>query len=319
METVELERYGKLRLREVERPAPADGQVLVRVQASSVNAVDWYGFTGRPYIARPMMGIRRPKSPRVGGDFAGVVEAIGTGVSGFAPGDEVFGVDDRAFDPYLVAEEVVRRKPPNISLEHAAAVPVAGLTALQGLRDHAAVRPGQRVLVNGASGGVGTFAVQVAKALGADVDAVCSGAKVEQARELGASRVFDYTQEDFTRSGVRYDVIFDNAGSRSWRSMRRALNPDGMVLLVGGSRRNRVLGPLGHIARVMLAAKLSRGRVAFFITKPNGQDLQALSEMIERNEIRPVIERRYSFDEVTDALAAIGEGHARAKLVLSRG
>jgi len=314
----EVDRYAHVTLRDVSMPAPGEGEVLVRVVASSVNAVDWYAFTGRPYIARPMMGLRKPKSPTLGSDFAGVLETVGAGVEELRPGDEVFGCHDGAFAEYVIATAAVARKPANLSIEEAATVPVAAFTALQGLRDHAPVRPGQRLLVNGASGGVGTFALQVAKALGAETHAVCSMRNVDQASRLGAVRVFDYTREDFTRSGERYDVIFDNAGNRSWRAMRRVLADDGTVLLVGGPRRKRLLGPLGHIVAVKLAAKLARRRAVFFVAKPNRQDLVALRELIESEQITPVIERRYGFDDVGAALEAIGEGHARAKLVLSR-
>ena len=221
-------------VQDVEKPEPAAGEVLVRVRATSLNAVDWYGLNGRPYVARPLMGLRKPKSSESGSDFAGVVEAVGAGVDGLEPGDEVYGAQGGSFAEYVVASKAIARKPANLSFEEAAAVPLAGLTALQGLRDHGGLQPGQRVLVNGASGGVGTFAVQIAKALGAEVHAVCSTRNVDQARELGADRVFDYTGEDFTRSGVRYDVLFDNAGNRSWVAMRRVLAPTGTVVLVGG-------------------------------------------------------------------------------------
>ena len=239
-------------------PEPGEGELLVRVHATSLNAADWYAFSGRPYVARPLMGVRRPRSSETGIDFAGVVAAVGDGTTGFAVGDAVYGCQNGAFAEYVLVAKAVARKPANLSFEEAAAVPVAGVTALQGLRDHGGGRPGQKVLVNGAAGGVGTFAVQIAKALGADVHAVCSTRNVEQTRELGATRVFDYTREDFARSGERYDVLFDNAGNRSWRSMRTVLASDGTVVLVGGPREKRWFGPLGHIARARLAATLDR-------------------------------------------------------------
>jgi NADPH:quinone reductase-like Zn-dependent oxidoreductase len=194
-------------------------------------------------------------------------------------------------------------------------VPVAGLTALQGLRDHGGLQAGQTVLVNGASGGVGTFALQVAKAFGASVHAVCSTRNVDQARELGADRVFDYTHEDFTRSGVRYDVLFDNAGNRSWLAMRRVLAPNGTVLLVGGPR-NRMLGPLGHTIRIMLAAKLGRRKAVFFIAKPNRDDLAVLRDLIEAGHVKPVIEQRYELSQIDEAMREMN-GHARAKRVVT--
>jgi NADPH:quinone reductase-like Zn-dependent oxidoreductase len=291
--------------------------VLVRVRATSLNAVDWYRLTGRPYIARPLTGLRKPKSSDLGGDFAGVVEAIGAGVADLAPGDEVYGCQGGAFAEYVAASTAVGRKPSNLSFEEAAAVPIAGLTALQGLRDHGGVRPGRKVLVNGASGGVGTFAVQIAKALGAEVHAVCSTRNVEQARELGADRVFDYTREDFTRSDARYDVLFDNAGNRSWRAMRRVLVPAGTIVLVGGPRRKRMLGPLGHVVRVMLASKLGRRRAVFFMAKPNRDDLATLRDLIEAGDVRPAIEQRYELARIAEAMRRMGEGHARAKIVVT--
>jgi len=308
-------RYGSLVMREVEKPEPAEGDVLVRVHATSLNAVDWYGLNGRPYFARPLMGLRKPKSSESGTDFAGVVEAVGVGVDGFAPGDEVYGCEGGAFAEYVVANTAVARKPANLSFEEAAAVPLAGLTALQALRDHGALQSGQQVLVNGASGGVGPFAVQIAKALGAEVHAVCSTRNIEQARELGADRVFDYTREDFARSGARYDVLFDNAGNRSWPSMRRVLAPSGKVVLVGGPR-NRMLGPVGHIVRSKLASKLDRRTAAFFIAKPNRDDLAALRDLIEAGHVKPVIEQRYELAQIDEAMREMN-GHARAKRVVT--
>src|SRR6478752_8114328 len=266
MRAAQVTRYGSIAVTDVAKPTPAAEEVLVRVHATSVNAVDWYGFKGRPYVGRVLMGLRKPKSSDLGGDFAGVVEAVGTAVKDFEPGDEVYGCDGGTFAEYVVATPVVERKPANLSFDEAAAVPLAGFTALQGLRDHGGVQHGQLVVINGASGGVGTFAVQVAKALGAEVHAVCSTRNVEQARQLGADRVFDYTREDFTRSGARYDVLFDNAGNRSWRSMRRVLASTATVVLVGGPRK-RMFGRLGHTVRISLISKLSRRRAVFFIAK----------------------------------------------------
>lgn len=308
-------RYGTLELREVDKPAPAAGEVLVRVHATSLNAVDWYGINGRPYVARPLMGLRKPKTGETGTDFAGVVEASGAGVEDLTPGDEVYGCKGGSFAEYVVASKAVARKPANLSFEEAAAVPIAALTALQGLRDHGGVQPGHTVLIHGASGGVGTFAVQVARALGAEVHAVCSARNVEQTRELGAARVFDYAREDFTRSGVRYDVLFDNAGSRSWLAMKRVLAPDGTVVLVGGPRK-RMFGPLGHTVRITLASKLGARTASFFIAKPNPDDLGVLREMIEAGQVRPVIEQRYVLAQIDEAMRAMN-GHARAKRVVT--
>jgi len=317
MKAAMLVRYGALVVRDVETPEPGEGELLVAVRATSLNAVDWYGFSGRPYLARPLMGLRGPRSGRVGSDFAGVVVAVGGSTNGLVPGDEVYGCQSGAFAECLVAGAGVARKPANLSFEESAAVPLAGLTALQGLRDHGGLRAGQSVLVNGASGGVGTLALQVATALGAEAHAVCSTRNVEQARELGASRVFDYTREDFTRSGERYDVLFDNAGNRSWSAMRRVLAPHGTVVLVGGPRTKRLLGPLGHIARITLAAKLGSRRAMFFIAKPNGDDLAVLRDLVESGQVRPVIEQRYELGRIGEAMQRMTDGHLRAKLVVT--
>ena len=308
-------RYGSLVIRDVEMPEPAEGDVLVRARATSLNAVDWYGLNGRPYFARPLMGLLKPKSSDCGSDFAGVVEAVGVAVDRLSPGDEVYGCQSGAFAEYVVAGKAVERKPANLSFEEASAVPLAALTALQGLRDHGSVQPGQQVLVNGASGGVGTFAVQIARAFGASVHAVCSARNIDQARELGADRVFDYAREDFTRGGVRYDVVFDNAGNRSWRSMRRVLAPNGTVVLVGGPRK-RMFGPLGHVVRIMLASKLSRRKAVFFMAKPNCDDLAALRDLIEAGQVTPVIEQRFEFAHIAEAMREMN-GHARAKIVVA--
>jgi NADPH:quinone reductase-like Zn-dependent oxidoreductase len=302
---------------QVELPSASADGVVVRVAAASVNRLDWHSLTGTPYVARPMFdGKRRPKSPLLGTDFAGTIEAVGSAVTELEPGDEVYGGSDGAFAEYVAVGKRVAVKPRNLSFQEAAAAPVAGITALQGLRDHGRVRPGQKVLINGASGGVGTFALQIAKVLGADVTAVCSTPNVEQARALGADCVIDYTREDFTKSGERYDVLFDVAGSRSWRACRRVVTRDGIVVLVGGPK-GPVLGPLGHIARGKLGALFSSQSAVFFVAKLTRVDLGELRELIERGDVRPVVERRYDFDEVADALRHVGEGHARSKVVIS--
>ena len=316
MRAAVLEGYGSLVVRDVEKPSPGEGEILVRVQAVSLNAVDWYGFTGRPYVARFLTGLLKPRSPNVGSDFAGVVESVGAGVTDFRPGDEVYGCRGR-FAEYVVAGTAVARKPANLSFEEAAAVPVAALTALQGLRDHGHLQRGQKLLVNGAAGGVGTFAVQIGKVLGAEVHAVCSTSNVDQTRTLGADRVFDYAHGDFTRGGERYDLVFDSAGNRSWAAMRRVLTPNGTVVLVGGPRRKRLLGPLGHVMRIKLAALPGRRKAVFFVAKPNGEDLATLRDLIEARQVRPVIERRYELGEIADAMHEMSDGHARAKIVVT--
>ena len=306
---------GVVRVEEVEQPELTDDRVLVRVHASSLNKADWHQLRGWPRFLRPVTrdGVLRPKSALFGTDFAGVVEAVGKDVTDLAPGDEVFGGRSGAFAEYVSAVNVVR-KPSNVTFEEAATMGIAGLTALQGLRDHAELQPGERVLINGASGGVGTLAVQIAKSLGAHVTAVCSTRNVEQARELGAERVLDYTREDFTRGSERYDLIADVAGGHSWRAMRGVLEPDGRLLVVGahGSRNQ-----LRHIAAIKLSAVGSKQPVKFFIAKFNKPDLQTLADMLERGELTPAIDRTYELDEGQDALRTFGEGHVRGKLVLT--
>lgn len=322
MKAIVRDRYGSpdvLELQEVEQPELGDDGVLVRVRAASVNPVDWHDVTGTPWIARPMTGLRRPKGSRLTGhDFAGTVEAVGKDVTDLHPGDDVFGGKSGggSFAEYVCVPMEVARKPANLSFEEAAAVPVAALTALQGLRDHGQLQPGHKVVVNGASGGVGTFAVQIAKALGAEVTAVCSSRNVEQARSLGADRVIDYTREDFTRGDERYDVILDVAGTKSWSRYRRVLNPDATLVMVGAPKTNPVLGPLGHIARVRLAAWRGSQKAVFFIAKFNRPDMDALRELLESGNVKPVVEKRYELGEVADALRYLGEGHAQGKIVI---
>jgi NADPH:quinone reductase-like Zn-dependent oxidoreductase len=306
-----------LEIQEVDKPEVTDDGVLVRVRAASVNRADWYGMTGTPYLARGMTGVLKPKSEFFGTDFAGTVDAVGKDVTDFRPGDEVFGGRTGAFAEYVNVRDAVVPKPANVSLEEAAALPVAALTALQGLRDRAQLQPGQKVLVNGASGGVGTFAVQIAKALGAEVTAVCRTRNVEQAQSIGADHVIDYTREDFTRSGERYDVLFDVAGSRSWRECKRVLTPDATLVVAGAPKGNRVTGPLSHIAAVRLSALRGSRKAVFFIAKFNRPDLTFLGELLEAGTVKSVIERTYELGETADAMRYMGEGHARGKIVIT--
>jgi NADPH:quinone reductase-like Zn-dependent oxidoreductase len=289
----------------------------VRVHATSLNFGDWYAMEGRPLFARLTTGLRTPKERLFGGDFAGTVEAVGRDVSGFEPGDEVFGGRSGAFAEYLCARQGIAQKPANVSFEEAAAVPVAAMTALQAVRDKGRVEAGQKVLVNGASGGVGPFAVQIAKAFGAEVTAVCSTPNVEAAHALGADRVIDYTKDDFTRGGERYDLIVDVVGSKPWSACKRVLAPHGVVVVVGGSKANRVLGPLGHVIRMKARALGSRRKAVFFVAKFNKPDMQVLAELLESGKISPVIDRRYELGELADALRYLGEGHARGKIVVT--
>ncbi len=323
MKAAVRERFGSpdavVEVREIDKPVPADDEVLVRVRAASLNVADWYDVTGRPWVARMTQGLRGPKEQRLGVDYAGVVEAVGKDVTGFQPGDEVFGGRNGAFAEYVVAkaDRAIVLKPANVTFEEAAAVPVAALTALQGLRDRGNVEPGQHVLINGASGAVGTLAVRVAKALGAEVTAVCSTRNVEQARSLGADHVLDYTQEDFTRSGEQYDVLLDIAGSRPWSACKRVLSPRGTLVIVGGPRKNRLLGPLGGVIRKRLGGMFGSRKVVFFIAKFNKPDLEFLRDLLEAGKLTPAIDRRYELSEIADALEYMGEGHARAKIVVT--
>jgi NADPH:quinone reductase-like Zn-dependent oxidoreductase len=328
MRAAVLAGYGpdRLEIGNVEVPQLTDDGVLVRVHASSLNRVEWYGATGRPYVTRPILGLRGPKDPRLGIDFAGTVEAVGPAVHELRDGDAIFGRAGGALAEYVVVSaggqegftdrQAVARIPAGVSFETAACVPVAGVSALQGLRDHGGIEAGHRVLINGASGGVGTFAVQIAKAFGAEVSAVCSTDKVDLVRSLGADHVVDYTREDFTRSDRRYDLMLDIAGGRSWRACKRVLEHDATVVVVGGPKGN-VLGPLGHIARFLLVGKLSSRTVVFFLAKINRADLELLADLIATGIVTPLVERTYPLDCLRDALRYVGEGHASGKVVIT--
>ena len=316
------DRYGSpdvVELQEIDKPVPTEDEVLVRVRAASPNIADWYEVTGRPYVGRTQMGLFKPKTNRLGVDYAGTVEAVGANVTTFRPGDEVFGGRNGAYAEYVCAREdrAIVRKPANVTFEEAAAVPIAAITALQGLRDKGQLEPGQKVLINGASGGVGTFAVQIAKALGAEVTAVCSTGNVDLARSIGADHVIDYNKEDFTRGDRRYDLMLDIAGSRSWSACKRVLDPQATFVMAGGPKTNRLLGPLGHLVKLRLAAVGSGRKVIFFIAKFNKADMLVLQELLESGKVTPVIDRRYEWSEIADALRYLGEGHARGKIVIT--
>jgi NADPH:quinone reductase-like Zn-dependent oxidoreductase len=320
LKAVVYERYGPeaVELREVAKPPIAGDQVLVRVHASSVNPVEWYGVYAPPFVRVIGRQLRRPKDHNLGIDMAGTVEAVGKDVTAFRPGDEVFGSSDASWAEYAVAPATkLAQKPARMSFEEAAGVPVAGLTALQALRDHGAVQPGQKVLINGASGGVGTYAIQVAKALGADVTAVCSTQNVELARSLGADRVVDYTHEDFTHLVQRHDLIIDIAGSRSFAKLRRVLTPQGTVVVVGAKMKYSLLGPLKHMIGTVIEAVGRRQTVKLFMAKIETSDLAYMGELIETGKVRSVIDRRYPLSQAVEALRYLGEGHARGKIILS--
>ena len=293
-------------------------QVLVRVRASSVNPADWYGIEGF-LPSRLGNGVRAPKSSLVGLDLAGQVVAVGGGVTAFAVGDEVFGSGAGAWAEHAVAREAkLAHKPPSVSFEEAASVPIAGLTALQAARDRGKVGPGTRVLVNGASGGVGTFAVQVARWLGGEVTAVCSTPNVERARSLGAARVVDYRTDDFCRLPERHDVLIDVAGSRPLRQLGRVLTRDAIVVLVGAPMKARGLGPLPHLAATKLSGLLRRRTVTFFVAQITRDDLELMGRLLAEGAVRAVIDRRYDgLDAAADAHRTLGEGHARGKIVLT--
>ena len=324
MKAVVRRRWGRphevVELAGVAKPAPADDEVLVRVHASSINAGDYYALGTVAVLMRPLIGgLLRPKDERIGSDFAGIAEAVGKDVTDVQPGDEVYGVSVGAFAEYLSAKSAVARKPANLSFEEAAAVPVAGLVALQAVRDYGHLQPGQRVLVNGASGGVGSFAVQIAKALGAGhVTAVCSARNMERARALGADTVLDYAREDYTHSGERFDLIVDVAGTHSWRRNVRVLEPGGTFVLAGVlPTGNRLSGPAGTLARRWLTTRIRRGRrPVFFVARPSRANLAALRKLIEDGKVRPPVDRVYPLEEIADALEAIGEGHTQGKLVV---
>jgi len=317
------ERFGApekvVELREVDRPEPAADEVLVRVRATAVNIAEWYAVVGRPWIARPTMGFRGPRDIRIGVDYAGVVETVGKDVTEFRPGDEVFGGRSGAYAEYVAvrAERAIVRKPANVTFEQAGAVGTAAITALQGLRDKGGLEPGQRVLINGASGGVGTYAIQIAKGLGAEVTAVCSTPNVEIAQSLGADLVVDYRVEDVTRRNERYDLVLDIAGTQSFSELRRVLEPRATVVVVGGPRANRLLGPLGHVVGSRLRAIRGSQHATFFIAKFNKADMETLRNFMEAGKLTSVIDSTYPLDEIAGALRHMGEGHPRGKIAVT--
>jgi NADPH:quinone reductase-like Zn-dependent oxidoreductase len=323
MKAIVQDRYGSpdvLRLGEVDKPEAADNEVLVRVHAAAVNAYDWHFMRGDPYLARMMLGFGRPKMTIRGRDFAGRVEAVGRGVSRFRPGDDVFGEADAAFAEYMsVPEGAVAAKPANLTFEQAAALPLAGNTALMGVRDLGRVQPGQRILINGASGGVGTFAVQIAKHLGADVTGVCSTRNVDLVRSIGADHVIDYTREDFSRNGQRYDVVFDLVGNRSLADCRRALTPRGTLILSGGgvSGGGSLIGPYALILRGQLLSRFVRYRLLTLTATPSAERLATLRELAESGKVVPVIDRTYPLSEAPEAIRYLEVEHARAKVVIT--
>jgi len=322
MRAIVQDKYGPpavLELREIEQPAVKDDQVLVRVYAAGVNPGDWFLLRGIPYVLRLAYGLFRPRNKVLGLAVAGRVEAAGSKASKFQPGDEVYaGISRGGFAEYAcVPEGALARKPANLSFAQAAAVPVVGVTALQGLRDAGRLQPGQRVLINGASGGVGTFAVQLAKAFGAEVTGVCSTRNVELVRSIGADHVVDYTQEDFTRSGPRYDLILDNVGNRSLSDCRRALATRGTFIPNANSAGRWIGGYLGRAAEALLVSPFVPQTLRPFSATDKGEDLVALAQLIEAGKVTPVIDRTYPLSETAAALGYYGQGHTRGKVVIT--
>jgi NADPH:quinone reductase-like Zn-dependent oxidoreductase len=316
--------YGvpNLKLQDIEKPTPADDQLLVKVRAASVNPLDWHYVEGTPYMMRALgVGLRKPKDTRLGVDFAGSVEAVGKNVTKFKVGDEVFGGKTGAFAEYVCVREprAVASKPANITFEQAASVPIAAITALQGVRDKGKVQPGQKVLINGASGGVGTFAVQIAKSFGADVTGVCSTRNLDMVRSLGADHVIDYTKEDFTKGSERYDVIIDNVANHSLLECRRALKPNGIYVLIGGGSANEqgLIGPLINPIKAMLLSPFVSQTMGMLLADLNHNDLAMLADLMQSGKMKPVIDRTYKLSDLPDAIRYLEQGHARGKVVIT--
>ena len=315
--------YGvdNLKLQEIEKPTPADNEILVRVRAASVNPVDGHTIRGS-WLMRPMSGLRKPKNTRFGTDFAGTVETVGKNITNFKPGDEVFGAKNGAVSEYVCVktERAVVMKPSNITFEQAGSVAVAGLTALQGLRDKGHIQAGQKVLINGASGGVGTFAVQIAKAFGAEVTAVCSTRNVDLVKSIGADHVIDYTKEDFTKTDQRYDMLYDLVGNHSFSERRQILTPNGICVLAGVGGAGLHPGMLARVGRNFWNAFLSNftpQKFIFYIAKLTKDDLNVLRELMQSGKVSPVIDRTYRMSETQAAVRYLEEGHARGKVVVT--
>jgi NADPH:quinone reductase-like Zn-dependent oxidoreductase len=321
MRAVVLDRYGPpnevLTLRDVDRPTPGTREVLVRVRAAGVDPSIWHLVRGEAYVARLVLGLRRPKRQVVGRDVAGVVEQMGPGVTRFRPGDEVFGEVDGAYAEHVsVGQDALERKPAVLTFEQAAAVPLSANTALLALRDVGGVRAGRRVLINGASGGVGTFAVQLAAWLGAHVTGVCSAVNVELVISLGADQVIDHTREDFTRTGQRYDVILDLVGNHSLLALSKALTSNGTLVLCSGTG-GRWLGPVGRMVAARLLSPVLRRQMCSFLARPSQENLALLCELLESGRIRPVIDRTYPLTGTAEAVQYVEQGHTRGKVVLT--
>jgi NADPH:quinone reductase-like Zn-dependent oxidoreductase len=322
LKAITYEKFGSpdvLELRDFAKPDIGPGEVLVRVRAASPNPYDWHFMRGQPYIARPALGLRRPKYVVLGSDVAGEVEAVGDAVTRFRVHDEVFGfVAAGGFADFVSApEERLVLKPANLSFEQAATVPLAGVTALQGLREAGEIRPGQKVLIVGASGGVGTFAVQIAKFFGANVTGVCSTRNLDIVRSIGADHVIDYTQEDFTQSGQKYDLIFQVAGTASPSTCRRALTPHGTLVLSSGDSPGRIIGAVSRIIKALLVSPFVGQTLRPLATKPSTDDLEFLRNLIEAGKLKPIIDRTYPLSQTAEAIRYLETGRARGKVVIS--
>ena len=325
MKAVVYTDYGSpdvLEIRDIKRPVPNDDQVLIRVRAASINPLDWHYIEGTPYIMRAFgVGLRKPKDPRLGVDMAGEVEAIGKNVTQFKPGDEVFGGRNGAFAEYVCAraDRAIALKPSNITFEQAASVPIAAITALQGLRDKGHISPGQRVLINGASGGVGTFAVQIAKSWGAEVTGVCSTRNLDLVRSLGADHVIDYTKEDFTKGEQRYDVILDNVGTQPLSGFKHALVPNGICVMIGGGGPNDggLIGPMARPIKALFLSPFMTQKMGMMMAELNKKDLNVLGDLMQSGKVKPVIDRTYPLSQIADAIRYLEQGHARGKVVIT--
>lgn len=321
MKAVVYRCYGSpdvLELEDIAKPAPADDEVLVKVHAAAVNPLDWHYMRGSPYIMRLGSGLGAPKEARIGVDFAGTIEAVGKNVTRFKLGDEVFGGRIGAFAEYVTVRENrgMALKPSSITFEQAASVPIAAITALQALRNKGNIKPGQKVLINGASGGVGTFAVQIAKSFGAEVTGVCSTRNVEMVRSIGADHVFDYTREDYTTSGQRYDLIIDNVGNHSLLANRRALTPKGTLVIVGAQKGDWVRPFLRPINALMLAPFVDENFM-MLLAEMDKDDLAILGDLMQTGKVTPVIDRRYPLSEIREAMRYSEQGHARGKIIIT--
>jgi len=317
--------YGltNLKLEDVEKPVPNDDQVLVKVRATSVNPYDWHFVEGNPKIMRLGVGLRKPKDTRLGVDYAGTVEAVGKNVTQFKAGDEVFGGRGGAFAQYVCVRQdrLIALKPANITLEEAGSVDIAGVTALQAVRDKGKLQPGQKILINGASGGVGTFAVQIAKSLGANVTGVCSTRNVDLVKSLGADQVIDYTKEDFTKGADHYDVIIDNVANHPLSGVRHVLTPKGKYIMIGGGSGAKdwqgLFGMMTHMFKTLFVKPFVSQEMGMMLTDPKQKDLTDLADLMQAGKLKPVIDRTYKLSEIQQAIAYVEEGHARGKVIIT--